>query len=152
MHPHIAPVPASKRPGDPADTSSNKEERAYQDPGETSENIGIADSGRRRSRLDVSQEDRVRAIKRAWDGHLGMAELLRLYGDYGGTHLARKISDTKPLRLLGPKTAYGSQGGVGPVSIAQHEAGAHRAGSDEFWTMNGNGLEEFPIVNLSSMV
>ena len=45
MGSHVSNIPAPKRPGGPLDTSSNKEQRASQDPDEITLDINLADFG-----------------------------------------------------------------------------------------------------------
>ena len=55
--------------------------------------------------------------------------------------------DTKPLRHLGPKTAYERNAAADPDSVALYEAGASHAGPMEFWMTNGGGQQEYRLTN-----
>ena len=77
----------------------------------------------------------------------GWPNFARLLVGNIGAHLTRDIFSLRPLRYLGPKTAYEGQPGRDPVSTALGEAGALHADQRELWALSGHGQPEYPLVN-----
>ena len=127
----MAPTP--RRPGAPLETSSRKEQCTSRDPDETSAEYPLGE-------VNTSAWMCIKPIANAFaNALLRRSSSARLHADNAGAHLTHKIFDTKPLRHLGPKTAYGRKAAVDPVSIALYEAGALHADPMECWMMNGSG-------------
>ena len=119
-------VHTQKRPGEPLDTSPNKEHRETEDLDESTEDLNLADFGippwgDKHYRLNVNREDRDRAIHYPT---LGWPSFEEIFGNVAGTHLAHRVFDAKPLRYPAPDTRFERMAGVDPVSPAPSEAGA----------------------------
>ena len=130
-------------------TSSDEEARATQDMEEAEIDVNLGDVGLpswgdKDLRLAAGQADRERAITCPLSGWRNFA---RLFGDNIGAHLARDVCSLRPIRNLGPKTAYERQPRRDSISTALSEAGAIRADQRDFWTLSGGGQAEQPLPN-----
>ena len=61
--------------------------------------------------------------------------------------MTHEIFNFRPLRNLGPTTAYERLAGCDPVSVAPEEAEARQVDARNFWILTGNGFPEYPLTN-----
>ena len=140
---------SSKRPGEPLETLSDKGQRPSQNVDETSVDVSLADSGvpswgDKTIRLDVNSEEREHAIQFPT---AGWPNFENAYAATAGNHLTHECFDAKPRGKSDPNAAYKRKWGVGPVSIALHEAGVPQVDRREFRMMDGEG-KDTPLLPL----
>ena len=136
-------APTSKRPGEPPDSSSNKEKCASKDPEKTDlaanlADFGIPTRGDDHIRPDVTIEGRGNSIVAP---SLGWSSFEREFNAARVEPSTAESFNNIRMRGVDPKMAYARGWDVDPVPRSIYDCGAEWADSSEFWMLAGDGIQ-----------